>query len=186
MLLWRVKPGLLDTSSHCTMATVNFCRYSLKVHFHRVHPCGSSTTNFYSRYLFAAGRNKHMPRFFCMLHVRFFTPLHAISVTVRFSRRIIAIGMLCCMEPGIHNFLLFEQAGAAIVYSLIPNIQSLIAYSSLAVQLKILLAMTAFFYLRWKEPHLERPVKVRSHLGWWTAVVKSVQTHRVRKGTAQN
>ena len=46
------------------------------------------------------------------------------------------------------------------MYSMIPNIESLITYSSLAVQLKIILAMSAFFYLRWKKPHLHRPVKV--------------------------
>ena len=57
--------------------------------------------------------------------------------------------------------ILYFQAGAAAVYSLIPNIESLITYSSLAVQLKIILAMSAFFYLRWKQPDLHRPVKVR-------------------------
>ena len=45
-------------------------------------------------------------------------------------------------------------------YALIPNVEMLTSYTSLAVQLKILLSFIALFYLRWKAPDLERPVKV--------------------------
>ncbi len=54
----------------------------------------------------------------------------------------------------------FFQTIAALLYNMIPDINQLVIYSTLAVQLKILMAMTAFFYLRWKQPDLHRPLKV--------------------------
>ena len=55
---------------------------------------------------------------------------------------------------------LSHQTIVALLYNFLPDVNQLVIYSTLAVQLKILLAMTAFYVLRWKQPNLHRPVKV--------------------------
>ena len=47
------------------------------------------------------------------------------------------------------------------VYSMFTNVQTLLEYTSLALQLKVMLAFIALFKLRWQKPDIERPVKVR-------------------------
>ena len=59
-------------------------------------------------------------------------------------------------------FFCLLQGFMSVLYSSIPNVQVLQSYVSLSVQLKVMLSMAALFYLRWKEPDLHRPVKVRS------------------------
>ncbi len=85
-----------------------------------------------TRYLFAAGRNGQMPAVTSTIHKKFKTPMVAIIVT----------GLI------------------SICFCFVPRISTLTVYSSLAIQVKILLAMTAFFVLRYKEPNLHRPVKI--------------------------
>ena len=48
----------------------------------------------------------------------------------------------------------------ALMYTLITDLQVMQEYASLSVQAKMLLVLTALFYLRWKYPNAERPVKV--------------------------
>lgn len=49
----------------------------------------------------------------------------------------------------------------SVVYCLVPNVDELQQYTSLAVLLKILTTLIALIYFRWKRPELERPIKVR-------------------------
>lgn len=85
-----------------------------------------------TKYMFAAGRTKQFPPLFAMIQLDFLTPISAMV------------------------FLAFMS----IVYSLIPNAEMFQSYTSLAVQIKIMMGMTALLVLRWKEPDMERPVKV--------------------------
>ena len=85
-----------------------------------------------TRYLFAAGRNGQMPTITSTIHTRFRTPMVAIIVTAMIS----------------------------ICFCFVPRVSTLTVYSSLAIQVKIMLGMTAFFVLRYKKPDLHRPVKI--------------------------
>ena len=51
-----------------------------------------------------------------------------------------------------------------IMYGLIPSVDALQQYTSMAVQLKILTALIGLVYFRWKKPYIERPIKVVLHL----------------------
>lgn len=85
-----------------------------------------------SRYLFAGGRFHQVPQVFSFIHIRLFTPIPAIAA-------------LCVF---------------ALTYTLFTDLQVMQEYASLSVQAKMLLVLTALFYLRWKYPKAERPVKV--------------------------
>jgi len=85
-----------------------------------------------TKYMFAAGRVKQFPPLFAMIQLDFLTPISALI------------------------FLAFMS----IVYSVIPNAEMFQSYTSLAVQIKIMMGMVALLVLRWKEPNMERPVKV--------------------------
>merc|ERR1719414_2013752 len=85
-----------------------------------------------TKYLFAAGRVRQFPPLFAMIQLDFLTPISAMV------------------------FL----AAMSIVYSIIPNAEMFQSYTSLAVQIKIMMGMIALLVLRWKEPNMERPVKV--------------------------
>lgn len=85
-----------------------------------------------TKYMFAAGRVRQFPPLFAMIQLDFLTPISAMV------------------------FLAFMS----IVYSLIPNAEMFQSYTSLAVQVKIMMGMCALLVLRWKQPNMERPVKV--------------------------
>jgi len=85
-----------------------------------------------TKYLFAAGRVRQFPPLFAMIQLDFLTPISAMV------------------------FL----AGMSIIYSIIPNAEMFQSYTSLAVQVKIMMGMAALLVLRWKQPDMERPVKV--------------------------
>lgn len=89
-----------------------------------------------SRYLFAGGRYHQMPQVMSFVHVKRYTP-------------VVAIMLLCLL---------------ALVYCAFTQLEKVQEYASLAVQLKMLLALTALFYMRWKAPNLHRPVKVNTLL----------------------
>ncbi|KAI0215204.1 Large neutral amino acids transporter small subunit 1 [Lamellibrachia satsuma] len=89
-----------------------------------------------SRYLFAGGRYHQMPQVMSFIHTKRYTP-------------VVAIILLCLL---------------ALVYCAFTQLEKVQEYASLAVQLKMLLALTALFYMRWKAPSLHRPVRVNTFL----------------------
>ena len=56
------------------------------------------------------------------------------------------------------------QAVFAFLYCVITDLQQLQEYASLSVQFKMLLCLTALFYLRYKQPNLHRPMKVMTSI----------------------
>lgn len=85
-----------------------------------------------SRYLFAAGRTKQIPPLLSMISVDSFTPVPSlVIITVMYA-----------------------------VYSLISDLDSLLEYAALGVQLKIAIALIALLVLKRKRPDLKRPVSV--------------------------
>ena len=59
------------------------------------------------------------------------------------------------MKPLLLQCILF------LVFCVMTDLQELEEYTSLAIQIKVLLSFVALFYLRYKEPTLHRPIKVR-------------------------
>ncbi|XP_077996340.1 cystine/glutamate transporter-like [Glandiceps talaboti] len=95
---------------------------------------GTVTANLLTtpRMFFVASREGHLPDVLAMIHIRRFTPIPAVLVTLP----------IC--------FLLLLN----------DNVYSLINYLSFLRWLFIGLAIAAIPYLRWKQPHLPRPFKV--------------------------
>lgn len=96
-----------------------------------------------TKYLFAAGRVRQFPPLFAMIQLDFLTPISA----------------------------MIWLALMSIAYALIPNAVIFQSYTSLAVQLKIMMGMVALLVLRWRAPDLERPVKVPLVLVVFTLLV---------------
>ncbi|XP_002736025.1 cystine/glutamate transporter-like [Saccoglossus kowalevskii] len=95
---------------------------------------GTVTANLLTtpRMFFVASREGHLPDALAMIHIRRFTPIPAVLVTLP----------ICLM-------MLIND-----------NVYSLINYLSFLRWLFIGLTITAIPYLRWKRPHLPRPFKV--------------------------
>ncbi|XP_070572206.1 cystine/glutamate transporter-like [Ptychodera flava] len=95
---------------------------------------GTVTANLLTtpRMFFVASREGHLPDVLAMIHIRRFTPIPAVLVTLPI-----------CLLMLIND-----------------NVYSLINYLSFLRWLFIGLAIAAIPYLRWKRPHLQRPFKV--------------------------
>jgi len=89
-----------------------------------------------SRLFYVGGREGHMPQILSMVSIQRLTPMPA------------------CLFMG----------GLSCMYLASSDIYALINYVGFATWLSIGMAIVVLLYLRWKRPHMERPIKV--HLFW--------------------
>ncbi|ELU16601.1 hypothetical protein CAPTEDRAFT_170083 [Capitella teleta] len=87
-----------------------------------------------SRYVLAGGRYKQVPRVFSYIHVERSTPVLAVILLMVFP----------------------------LMYAIFTDLQVIQEYASLTVQFKMILTLSALFYLRWKQPDIPRPYKVNT------------------------
>ena len=117
------------------------------------------------RYLFAAGRFNQLPELLAMISIKFYSPVLSIVIMVRseYDGTFCERQQIHFVTAGIrHTIMWFPlQCIISLIYCQIPNVNMLVEYASLGVQLKILTALVALLYFRYKRPHIHRPIKVK-------------------------
>ncbi|CAH1781246.1 unnamed protein product [Owenia fusiformis] len=106
---------------------------------------GSNTASILtkSRVTFRVAREKEFPAIFNMINMHYITPMPAVIVQ-------------CIM---------------VLFFVWLTDIGQLITYTSLVSRLNYLLAFVAFFWLRYKKPHLYRPIRMNIVLAAFTTLI---------------